>query len=386
MSDQDEPVNPTPDAPRDEFVRLTERAALFQEAAAEHLGLNVTDLRCLAIAHAEPGMSASRLAELSGLTSGAITGVLDRLERAGLLRRESDPADRRRTLVRGVPGREQDFRDTYGPIETAVAAVRKRLDAHQQAGLDAFIAGASDAFEHETARLRARSRGGIVDEMFTAPLGDIDAGRLVLASGAPRLSLRAAPLGLATDARMVAELARSTVRLTSGVQTGELCRATFTGPVPDIRANREGTVAVRYRSRLDWRARHASLALTPEVPWTIQIGGGLSGLSGDLRGLRLRSLDVKGGVDELELDLPMPDGTSRIHLAGGPANVTLVHPKTAAVRVTLKGGVHELRFGAKHLRDVYGQLRLESPGAAAAPDRYDIEISGGVRSLRITPA
>ena len=101
MSDQSESVNPTPGSRRDDFVRLTERAALFQEAAAERLGLNVTDLRCLAMAHAEPGMSASRLAELSGLTSGAITGVLDRLERAGLLRREADPDDRRRTLVRG---------------------------------------------------------------------------------------------------------------------------------------------------------------------------------------------------------------------------------------------------------------------------------------------
>ena len=117
-------VNPSPDPLRDEFVRLTERAALFQEAAAERLGLNVTDLRCLAMAHAEPGMTASRLAELSGLTSGAITGVLDRLERANLVRREADPADRRRTLVRGVPGREQEFRDTYGPIETAIAVVR----------------------------------------------------------------------------------------------------------------------------------------------------------------------------------------------------------------------------------------------------------------------
>ena len=386
MSDQSESVNPTPGSRRDDFVRLTERAALFQEAAAERLGLNVTDLRCLAMAHAEPGMSASRLAELSGLTSGAITGVLDRLERAGLLRREADPDDRRRTLVRGVPGREADFRETYSPIETALEAVRDRLDARQQAGLDAFIVGASEAFERETAKLRARARGGIVDEMFTAPLGDIDAGRLVFASGAPRISLRAAPLGPTSDARMVAELARSTVRLTTGAQPGELCRASFTGPVPDIRANREGTVAVRYRSRLDWRARHASLGLSTEVPWTIEVSGGLSGLSGDLRGMRLRSLDIRGGVDELELDLPMPDGTSRIHITGGPANVTLVHPRASAVRVTLKGGVHELRFGAKHLRDAHGQLRLETPGASAAPDRYEIEVSGGVRFLKITPA
>ena len=48
-------------------------------------------------------MTPSRLAELSGLTSGAVTGVLDRLERAGFVRRESDPTDRRSLLVRIDP-------------------------------------------------------------------------------------------------------------------------------------------------------------------------------------------------------------------------------------------------------------------------------------------
>ncbi len=386
MNDQPDPVNPTSSPLRDDFVRLTERAALFQEAAAERLGLNVTDLRCLALAYAEPGMTASRLAESSGLTSGAITGVLDRLEQADLVRREADPADRRRTLIRGVPGREHDFRETYDSIEAAISRVRSTLDDRQQAGLDAFIAGASDAFQQETARLRAQTRGGMVDEMFTAPMGDIDAGRLVFASGAPRISLRAAPLGPTADARMVAELAHSTLRLTTGAHPGELCRATFSGPVPDIKANREGTVAVRYRSRLDWRARQASLGLSVDVPWTIEISGGLSGLSGDLRGLRLRAFDLRGGVDELELDLPAPDGTSRIHVSGSPANVTLLHPRGSAMRATVKGGIHELRFGAKHMRDVHGELRLETPGAGAAPDRYEVEITGGVRFLKITPA
>ena len=146
-------------------------------------------------------------------------------------------------------------------------------------------------------------------------------------------------------------------------------------------------MAVRYRSRLDWRARHASLGLSTDVPWTIEISGGLSGLSGDLRGLRLRSLDLRGGVDELELDLPVPDGTSRIHVSGGPANVTLLHPSG-------RGGA-----GDRQGRRPRAALRLRGrcatstascgwrrPGAGAAPDRYEVEISGGVRFLRITPA
>ena len=81
---------------RDEFVRLTERAALFQEAAAERLGLNVTDLRCLAMAYAEPGMSASRLAELTPHTLLAESSELagKRLVAVALgLDERRDPAD-----------------------------------------------------------------------------------------------------------------------------------------------------------------------------------------------------------------------------------------------------------------------------------------------------
>jgi hypothetical protein len=91
-------------------------------------------------------------------------------------------------------------------------------------------------------------------------------------------------------------------------------------------------------------------------------------------------------VDELELDLPEPDGTSRIRIAGGPGHVVLVHPRASAVRATVSGGVHELRFGGERIRQVHGELRMETPGARSAPDRYEVDIQGGVRSLRITPA
>src|SRR5688500_5827036 len=75
------------------------------EAVADRLGLNPTDLRCLGLATSEPGLTPTRLAELAGLTTGAITGVLDRLERAEFVRREPDPSDRRRLRVQLVPDR-----------------------------------------------------------------------------------------------------------------------------------------------------------------------------------------------------------------------------------------------------------------------------------------
>jgi hypothetical protein len=183
--------------------------------------------------------------------------------------------------------------------------------------------------------------------------------------------------------RAVAQLARSSLRLGTEVEPGELCRATFSGPMPEMRSDRDGTVTCRYRSRLDWRTREAGIELAPEVPWSIAMSGGLSAMTGDLRRIRLHALDMSGGVDELELRLPAPDGTSRIRISGSAAHVTLVHPQRSAMRVSISGGARDVRFGDQRTRDAHGALRLETPGASEAPDRFEVDISGGVDSLRI---
>ena len=90
-------------SPADALRRLIAQSIAMHEVVAASLGINATDLRCLELLSANPGITPSRLAELSGLTSGAVTGVLDRLEAAGFVRRESDPEDRRRIIVRPVP-------------------------------------------------------------------------------------------------------------------------------------------------------------------------------------------------------------------------------------------------------------------------------------------
>jgi len=67
--------------------------------ATESVGLNSTDIGSLCLLLLHGAMPAGRLAELTGLTTGAVTGVIDRLEKANLARRELDAADRRRVIV-----------------------------------------------------------------------------------------------------------------------------------------------------------------------------------------------------------------------------------------------------------------------------------------------
>src|SRR5438034_2670026 len=79
--------------------RQSTATVLFHAAVAERLGLSATDHKYADLIARQGPMTAGELADRAGLTTGAITGVLDRLERAGWVRRERDPHDRRRVMV-----------------------------------------------------------------------------------------------------------------------------------------------------------------------------------------------------------------------------------------------------------------------------------------------
>jgi DNA-binding MarR family transcriptional regulator len=85
-------------------VRANQRATdVVDELVSQLMGINRTDSRCMDILDQHGSMSAGDLAEASRLTTGAITAVIDRLERAGYARRVPDPSDRRRVLVEITP-------------------------------------------------------------------------------------------------------------------------------------------------------------------------------------------------------------------------------------------------------------------------------------------
>ena len=82
-------------AVRDYGVNLT----LFRNAMSEWAGLNVTDMECLRFLFQKGVSTPSELGRHTGLTSGATTAMLDRLEKAGLIERRPNPDDRRGTLI-----------------------------------------------------------------------------------------------------------------------------------------------------------------------------------------------------------------------------------------------------------------------------------------------
>ncbi|MFC9930170.1 MarR family winged helix-turn-helix transcriptional regulator [Streptomyces sp. NPDC127190] len=110
----DKPDKPTDDGQRDRLLeelgtesrRYLAAYVLFNQAVADHLGLHPTDVQCLSLLTAEPEpLTVRRIADLTGLTTGSATRLVDRLERSGYVVRTPDPQDRRRVLVAPVPDR-----------------------------------------------------------------------------------------------------------------------------------------------------------------------------------------------------------------------------------------------------------------------------------------
>jgi DNA-binding MarR family transcriptional regulator len=93
--------------------------------ASEDVGLNATDLGALCLLLLRGPTPAGRLAELTGVTTGAITGIVDRLEKGGFVRREADPADRRRVIV--VPDASRVERDLFPHFSSLMRAANARF-------------------------------------------------------------------------------------------------------------------------------------------------------------------------------------------------------------------------------------------------------------------
>ena len=131
---------------------------LFHTAVAERLGLNPSDHKVADILSLEEGpVTPGRLAELTGLTTGAITGVIDRLENAGLVRREHDPSDRRRIIVRLVPDRIPEVAELFDPIAARLRELCSEYTVEQLALVLEFMGRSTEVVRASATELRGKA-------------------------------------------------------------------------------------------------------------------------------------------------------------------------------------------------------------------------------------
>jgi DNA-binding MarR family transcriptional regulator len=128
---------------------------LLGQVSAERIGINATDLNCLNIVALTGPMTAGDLARQTGLTTASITGVLDRLEQGGFVRRERDPKDRRRVIVNlnAGPGL-REIGPTFGPLVKAWRTTAASYSDEELRLLLDFQRQLEDIVRGQLARLR----------------------------------------------------------------------------------------------------------------------------------------------------------------------------------------------------------------------------------------
>lgn len=334
-------------------------SASFFRAAAARIGVTVTDMQVIESLASSGPMSAGQLAELTGLTTGAITGMLNRLEEAGLVRRERDPEDGRRVIVQLAT--DTDRIRGIGPIFEMIGKAWEEQTAHyddaQIAFLVDFLKRGNAVARQELAWLREGPQSE--EGAYSAPLGDLASGRLVL-SGVPKLTVRA----------------RSDIT--------DLYHAHFEGPVPEVKAN-GGLVSIRYPRRLlptIREKRAAEVALNASIPWHIEITGGGTLVNATLEGLDLAGLEITGGGSIIDVKLPTPSGVVPVRISGGGSQITIRRPADVATRVHLKGMGSMFVFDDQS--NIGSGMRLQSPAYDTAERRYDIEVTSSGSMVTIS--
>lgn len=350
-----------------EVKQLNGLAASFQRAAAARAEVNVTDLEVIDLLELGGPMTAGQLAELMGLTTGAITGMIDRMEKAGFLRRDRDPQDGRRVIVTlasdatplkklasvldGLRGRSEEI-------------VAKHSDAQLTFLVD-FLKERNAMSRLEVARLRAPST-----QDFTAPLAGV----------------KHATLHINADA--------ADVFVAVGTRERSLCQATFEGAQPKVSVE-GGAVSIGFPkqlrqllgpalgAKLGLERRVARVQLSKAVAWEVSIRGAGSSLNIDLAGATVKRIEVEGAGSLLRVVLPKPSGVVTAKFSGGGSDISILRPAGVAVRAQLKGWGSGVAFDDEPMGEVGSGMRLNTPEHATARDVYEVDVSGSGSMVKI---
>ena len=129
---------------------------MVHQAVTSRFGLGPTDMKCLDLARDEPDLTAGRLAEITGLSTSAVTSAIDRLEKRGFVERARDPADRRKVLIRPTGAHDAEVVRLFAVIEARYAKV---LDGYSDAELE-LINGCIRRLNEEARELVPRITAG----------------------------------------------------------------------------------------------------------------------------------------------------------------------------------------------------------------------------------
>ncbi|MEC1614248.1 MarR family transcriptional regulator [Bacillus mojavensis] len=136
------------------FRKLGTRTILFHQAAAQALGLFPTDLKSADILNEAGPMTAGELGKKTGLSTGSVTALVDRLEKAGYVARERDPNDRRRVIIVPLNASKQHVKNLFRSLSESTMDLCREYTEEELELIFGFIGKASEIMEEELDRLK----------------------------------------------------------------------------------------------------------------------------------------------------------------------------------------------------------------------------------------
>ncbi|HZV51743.1 MAG TPA: hypothetical protein VFD49_18505 [Candidatus Dormibacteraeota bacterium] len=194
------------------------------------------------------------------------------------------------------------------------------------------------------------------------------------------------PLAAARRGRLELRGGAASVTIRADAALSLRYRARVEGARPEVETSGDTTV-IRLRWPLrnpgvEWRRRAVEVALNASIPWEVRINGGASELRLDFVAGGLEAFELLGGVGDGELTLPSPRGNVVLRLLGGARTLRVRRPAGVPVRLRLDGA-GRVELDRQRLGVVAGSMRFEPPSFAAASERYDLRVIGGVGKLTV---
>jgi hypothetical protein len=192
-----------------------------------------------------------------------------------------------------------------------------------------------------------------------------------------------APSGSGQPATLRFDNGVSQLRLRGDAALQERLEAWFGDPVPLVWAT-EQTVHVKYPlgARLLRKTHPNTIHLNPQVPWSIDVHGGADELDADLPDIDLQEFVVHGGAAEARLTLGTPTATRTIEVAS-VKSLSLRRPADVPVRIEVSGGITNLTLDNRRWGAVGGGLEDETPGYHTAQFRYRLVVNGGASGVTV---
>jgi DNA-binding MarR family transcriptional regulator len=139
-----------------EMRKMATANVLHATTVAHQVGIGVNDMKCAELLVRNGQMTAGQLAESSGLTTGAITGVVDRLEKAGWARRQPDPHDRRRVIIQALPQDSRTVAGLYDSYMQAISALLADYNDQELARILEFLSRYTEITSQEALKVQSR--------------------------------------------------------------------------------------------------------------------------------------------------------------------------------------------------------------------------------------